>query len=160
MGPRAHNDIEKEKGCMKKNFVRMMAVVCCVVLMASAFSANAQTYGGNSYGVRPLWDALATFQAGMSNINGIFSNANAACTVSADSITNKIVLTMTIQQFTSSGFTDTSRVWTTSGNGSASLDKNMKLSTGSYRAKCVAVVYTSSGQYIETVTMYSNDIII
>lgn len=145
---------------MKKSFVRMMAVVLCAVLMATAFSANAQPYDGGSYGVRPLWDALGLFQSSMSNLNGIFSNANANCTASADSVTNKVVLTMTIQEFTGSGFTDTSRVWTSSGNGVASLDKNMKLPAGSYRAKCVAVVYSSTGQYIETVTVYSNDIII
>ena len=145
---------------MKKSFVRMMAVVLCAVLMASAFSANAQPYDSNSYGVRPLWDALGIFYTSMSNLNGLFNNAKAGCTASADSLSNKIELTMTIQPFTGGGFTDTSRVWTTSGYGAVSLEKNMSLPTGSYRAKCVAVVYSSTGQYVETVTRYSNDIII
>lgn len=132
-----------------------------LVRPASAFSANAQTYGSNSYGVRPLWDAVGTFVYGMSNVNNLFSNADAGCSVVTDSVTYKVVLTMTVQKFTGGAFTDTSRSWTTtSTTGSASLDKNMMLSSGSYRAKCVAVVYTSSGQYIETVTQYTNDIVI
>lgn len=152
--------MEKGKYNMKKCFVRMIAVVCCVILMASAFSANAQTYGGDSYGIRPLWDAVGTFIYGMSNRNALFSNANASCSAITDSASYKVTLTMTIQKLSGGTFTDTSRVWTASGTGSAGLDKNMMLSSGTYRAKCVAVVYTSSGQYIETVTKYTNDIVI
>lgn len=145
---------------MKKNITRMMAVVLCVILMASAFPASAQTKELALPGIRPLWDELFTFQCSMTRHSGLFSNANVATTAATDSAYSKIDLTVTIQVRGTGGWTDTSYVWTNSGTAVASVDKNVSLASGNYRTKSVAVVYSSSGQYIETITRYSGDIII
>lgn len=137
-----------------------MAVILCVILMASAFPASAQIKESALPGIRPLWDELFTFQCSMSRHSGLFTNANFASTATAHSSSSKIDLTVTLQVRGSGGWTDTSRVWTASGTALASVDKNISLDPGNYRVKAVAVVYSSSGQYIETITKYSNDIII
>ena len=73
---------------------------------------------------------------------------------------SKIEMTLTIQVWSNGAYIDTSNSWTSSGSGATSIEKNIKLSQGNYRAKSVVKVYSSSGTYLETVTKYSADIVI
>lgn len=140
---------------MKKVLFRAMTLILCLVVMGAAFPAFA-----SDSQIQPRWTALGTFQCGMSNKSGLFSNANAYSTASTKSADDKINMTLTIQVWSGGAYVDTDKSWSSSGTGATSVDKNMSLSKGNYRAKSVVDVYSSSGAYIETITRYSNDIVI
>ena len=144
---------------MKKLSLRMVAVLMLCVLAGCAFSALAASdTAGNA--VQPRWTELWTFQCAMDHKDGWFTNAHVASTVSTHHSASKLELTLTLQVMSGGAFTDTDRVWTSSGSGATSIGKDLNLAEGNYRAKAVVKVYSSSGEYLETVTMYSNDILI
>ena len=110
--------------------------------------------------IQPRWEALSTFQCTMDNVSNLFSNANVSSTASTKSAYSKLTMTLTIQVWNGSAYVDTERSWTSSGTGATSIGKNVMLDPGNYRAKSVVAVSSSSGAYIETITRYSNDIVI
>ena len=148
---------------MKKVFVRTMALLVCFMLMIS-FPAYAETgnktSGDETPTIQPRWTEIGIFGCSMEYKPALFTNAEAFASVTTYSLQSKITLTITVQQHNGTAFTDTSRTWSYSGDGYAGGTKNLNLSSGSYRIKAVAVIYSSSGQYIETVTRYSGDIIV
>lgn len=148
---------------MKKMFVRTLALLVCLMLMVS-FPAYAETgnktYGNDTPTIQPRWTEISIFGCSMERRLGLFTNAHTLASVTTYSVHSQITLTVTVQQHDGSSFVDTSRTWSFSGNGYAGGTKDLKLPEGSYRIKAVAVIYSSSGQYIETVTNYSTDIII
>ena len=148
---------------MKKVFVRTMALLVCFMLMIS-FPAYAETgnetSGDDTPTIQPRWTEISIFPCSIERTNGLFTNAHTLASVTTYSLSSQITLTVTLQKRNSTAFADTSTTWSFSGDGYAGGTKDLKLSSGSYRIKAVAVIYSSSGKYIETVTSYSVDIII
>ena len=148
---------------MKKIFVRTMALLVCFMLMIS-FPAYAETGnetpGDDTPTIQPRWTEIGIFGCSMEYNPALFTNAHTLASVTTYSLHSKITLTVTVQQHDGSSFVDTSTTWSFSGDGYAGGTKDLKLSSGSYRIKAVAVIYSSSGQYIETVTNYSADILV
>ena len=89
-------------------------------------------------------------------------SSNARVFASADSYngTTQITLTVTIQKWNGSSYVNTSYTWSSSGRATATVDKNISLASGNYIAHCVATVYDANGNYVETVTKDTNEIII
>lgn len=144
---------------MKNRLIRTVALFVCIFCLMSVVSFPAYA-AGEEDGPQPRWTEISVFPCSMTRQNGLFTNVHLLGSVTTYSSYSKIELTVTVQESTGGTFTDTSRTWSTSGNGYAGVTKDIKLSSGSYRLKAVATIYSSSGQYIETVTNYSNDIII
>lgn len=144
---------------MKKLSICLATLLVCCTLFAMV-PAFAEAPADEEPGIQPRWTELSTFQGSLTRKSGLFTNANIYSSASTYSAYSKLEMTVTIQEWSGSSYTDTSHTWSSSGTAFTSIDKNMKLSEGSYRAKTVVTVYSSSGQYIETVTIYSNDIII
>lgn len=144
---------------MKKRSIRFLAMMICFVLIASV-PVYAVSQGEGDHTIQPRWTELGTFQCSMVRQSGFFTNSRAASTVSTYSAHSKLELTLTIQEWNGSTYVDTSRTWSSSGTGATSIGKDLNLPSGSYRAKAVVVVYSSTGAYIETVTKYSSDIVI
>lgn len=110
--------------------------------------------------IMPRWAELNTYQCALSYRQGLFSNANVASTASTHSVSSKLELTLTIQIWNGSEYVDTSNSWSSSGSGATSIEKNVMLGQGNYRAKSVVNVYSAGSSYIETVTRYSDSMII
>lgn len=148
---------------MKKVFVRTMALLVCFMLMIS-FPAYAETGnetpGDDTPTIQPRWTEISIFPCSMEYKPGLFTNVHTLASVTTYSVYSKITLTVTVQKHNGASFADTSTTWSFSGDGYAGGTKDLKLSSGSYRIKAVATIYSSSGKYIETVTVYSDDIII
>lgn len=144
---------------MKKLSVFLAALLVCCTLFAMV-PAYAEAPANVQPGIQPRWTQLGTFRSSFTRKSGLFTNANIYCSASTYSAYSTINMTVTIQQRSGSEYVDTSHTWSSSGTAYTNIDKNMNLATGTYRAKCVMTVYSSTGQYIETVTEYSNDIVI
>ena len=143
---------------MKKISMFAMLLLLCLTLIA-AFPAYADN-GSDYQSIQPRWTEASIFPCSITRKDGLFTNAHVLCSVTTYSSYSKIELTVTIQEKSGSDFVDTSHTWFFSGNGYAGGTKDLKLSSGTYRVKGVAVIYSSSGQYIETVTNDSSDIVI
>ena len=137
------------KVCSKKVAVVMLILVLTLSLCASAFAES----------VEPRWKELSTVYSSLERKSGIFSNANVYAGASSWNNTNTISLTVTIQKWNGSSYVDTSYTWSSSAKGSTSVDKDVKLEAGNYRAHTVVTVYNSSGAYVETVTSDSSELI-
>ena len=144
---------------MKKYSIRFLAMMICIVLIASVPVYAASQEGGD-YTIQPRWTELGTFQCTMTRQSGLFTNARAASTVSTYSAHSKVELTVTVQEYSGGTFVDTSLTWSSSGTGATSIGKDLNLPSGNYRIKAVVAVYSSTGAYIETITKYSSDIVI
>ena len=125
--------------------VLILITVCCV----SAFAE-----------VQPRWKQLSTFSVNLQKQSGIFSNSYVLADASSWNNTNTISLTGTIQRWNGSSYVNTSNSWSASDKGGVAIEKNMNLSSGNYIAHCVATVYDANGNYVETVTQNSNEMII
>ena len=148
---------------MKKVSIRTMALLVCFILMFSfpAYAATGkETYGNDTPTIQPRWTEISIFMHSMERKNGLFTNTHTLASIITYSVYSQISLTVTVQEHNGTAFVDTSRTWSFSGEGYAGGTKDLNLPSGSYRLKCVAVIHSSSGQYIETVTRYSDDIII
>jgi len=144
---------------MKNLLIRTAALVVCMICLTSIIAIPAYA-AGEKNGPQPRWTEISVFPCSLTRQSGLFTNAHLLGSVTTYSSYSKIELTVTVQEFTGGAFTDTSRSWSASGNGYAGVTKDIKLPAGSYRLKAVATIYSASGQYIETVTNYSSDIII
>ena len=145
---------------MKKKLIRMVCLVVCVLMISACFPVYAQSSSNEDFSIQPRWTELSTYQCSLTSHSGLFSNATVASTASTHSAYSKIEMTLTIQVWSNGAYIDTSNSWRSSGSGATSIEKNIKLSQGNYRAKSVVKVYSSSGTYLETVTKYSADIVI
>lgn len=144
---------------MKNRLIRIAALVVCMICLTSVIAFPAYAAGEDD-GLQPRWTEISIFPCSLTRQNGLFTNAHLLGSVTTYSSYSKIELTVTVQESIGGTFTDTSRTWSASGNGYAGVTKDIKLPSGSYRLKAVATIYSSSGQYIETVTNYSSDIIV
>lgn len=72
----------------------------------------------------------------------------------------RLSITTTVQMWNGGGYVNTGTSWSASGTGAAEISQNTKLSPGQYRTITSVAVYSAQGAYIETVTQYSNSIVI
>lgn len=143
---------------MKKLFVyTMVLLVCFMSLMSFPAYAEIEDDGPT---IQPRWTEISIFPCSMERRIGLFTNAHTLASVTTYSVYSKITLTVTLQEHNGTSFVDTTTTWSFSGDGYAGGTKDLNLPSGLYRIKAVAVIYSSSGKYIETVTRYSDDIII
>ena len=140
---------------MKKFLSRTFSIGLAMLLILLTPTAFADA----AVSVQPRWAELNTYQCALSYRQGLFSNANVASTAVTHSASSRLDLTLTIQIWNGGEYVDTSNSWTASGTGATSIDKNVMLSQGNYRAKAVVNVYAGS-VYIETVTRYSDSMIV
>lgn len=126
--------------------VLVLIVVCCTGVLAE--------------GIEPRWKDLSTFSCSLTRESGLLSNAHVYAHASSWISSNTISLTVTIQKWSGSSYVNTPYSWSSSGKGSASVDSNISLSAGNYIAHCVATVHDANGNYVETVTKDTNEIII
>lgn len=148
---------------MKKISIFTTVLLICLMLLAAfpAYADGGSGNGGNGeQGIQPRWTEISIFPCSITRKDGLFTNAHVLSSVTTYSVYSKIELAVTIQEKSGSSFVDTSHTWSFSGNGYAGGTKDLKLPSGVYRVKAVAVIYSSSGQYIETVTNYSTDVVI
>lgn len=110
--------------------------------------------------VQPRWKVLSLMSSELHNYNGIYNNAEVHASAHCLEPTVRIDMTVTIVRWNGSAYVDTSTHWTNSGNGVAGVDKKFRLSEGNYKARTTVTLYYSDGTYIETVTAYSDDIVI
>ncbi len=108
----------------------------------------------------PRWKELSTLSCRLERQSGFLSNAHVYSHAASWNNDNTINLTITIQKWNGSSYANTAYSWSSSGKGSATVDTNMSLSAGNYIAHAVVTVYNSSGNYVETVTQDSSEIII
>ena len=136
---------------MGKRISRIVSIVVLLALISTAALVSA---------AQPRWAELATYQCALANKSGLFSNANVAATASTHSASSKLELTLIIQLWNGNEYTDTGNTWSASGTGATSIERNISLGLGNYRAKAIVKIYDATGAYIETVTRYSDSIII
>ncbi|MGM9614426.1 MAG: hypothetical protein ACI3W7_02700 [Oscillospiraceae bacterium] len=134
---------------------KAISVIAMLLLMASFLAIPAAAAGEpTDSGISPYYNSLTTIMASIS----ISDAGKAACNSYAkvNPTTNSVSLAMTLQRYTGGSWTYVTS-WSTSGTGSVSLDKSYYITHGYYyRVKGVATVYSSSGAYVEQVTIYSD----
>lgn len=160
---------------------RSTAILLAIILMVSLLSIPAQASAEGSNAMTETLQAGTLIEHGLTLhtaeseraargigpqwlntdyiVHGISIGSGGASTVSVSyytySSTDKIRGTATLQRQTSSGSYTDVKTWNFSGTGSAYLSEQYTVASGSYRVKTVGNVYTSSGSFVETVTVYS-----
>lgn len=135
---------------MKKSISLFLAVVLCLLFCMSV----------GADGIQPRWKVLSLMSSELYNYNGIYNNAEVHASADCYDATVRINMTVTIVRWNGTEYVDTSTQWTDSGNGVAGVNKYFRLSEGNYKARTTVSLYYADGTYIETVTAYSDDIII
>ncbi len=133
-----------------KLFLPVLLIVALILPMGVSFAETPT----------PYWVQLSTLQHGMDNYNGIINNAHCTATAKTSSAKSNITLNVTVQKYNSGSYSNTTTAWTSSGTGAVEIDKYIRLDAGNYRIKVTVTVYSATGAYLETVTAYSNDIVI
>ena len=134
-----------------KKSVTMVVVILLTLALSTGVFAEDMTL---------RWVDLSALSCTLSRENGLFSNSKVYAHASSWISNDTINLTVTIQKWNGSSYVNTSYTWSSSNKASSYIDKNMNLSAGNYIAHAVATVYDASGNYVETVTLNSNEIII
>lgn len=140
---------------MKCKTKKVLSVFCILVILLT-FSVS--VFAESS--PQPRWKQLSTFAASLERKNGLLSNARVFASADSYNGTTQITLTVTIQKWNGSSYVNTSYTWSSSGRATATVDKNISLASGNYIAHCVATVYDANGNYVETATKDTNEIII
>lgn len=135
---------------MKKTLSLFLVAILC---LSFCLCAGAE-------GVQPRWKTLSLMTSELRNYNGIYNNAEVSASASCGYDTVRIDMVVTIVRWNGLAYVDTSTHWTDSGNGAAGIAKKIHLSEGNYKARTTVTLYNSDGTYIETVTAYSDDIVI
>lgn len=138
-----------------KKVARKFITIVIVVLLTLALST-----GVFAENITPRWVDLSAFSCTLSRENGLFSNSKVYAHASSWISNDTINLTVTIQKWNGSSYVNTSYTWSSSNKASSYIDKTMNLNAGNYIAHAVATVYDANGNYVETVTLNSNEIII
>lgn len=135
---------------MKKTLSLFLVTILCLSLCLCAGAEE----------VQPRWKVLGIMSSELYNYNGIYNNAEVSASASCGYDTVRIDMVVTIVRWNGSAYVDTSTHWTDSGNGAAGVAKKFHLGEGNYKARTTVTLYDSDGTYIETVTAYSDDIVI
>lgn len=135
---------------MKRSISFFLAVVLCLLFSMSV----------GADGIQPRWKVLGLMTSELYNYNGIYNNAEVHASADCIDDTVRIDMVVTIVRWNGTAYIDTSNRWTNSGNGVAGVDKYFRLGEGNYKARTTVTLYDSDGTYIETVTAYSDPIVI
>lgn len=135
---------------MKKTLSLVLATILC---LSCCLCVSAD-------GIQPRWKVLSSISTGLFNYNGIYNNAEVICSAQCANNTVRVDMTVTITRWNGSAYVDTSTSWSDSGNGVASVEKKFRLGEGNYKARVTVKLYDANGAYIETVTDYSDAIVI
>lgn len=142
---------------MKKCLFRVFSMFLTVISLTSMliFIPAEAADPPASDGVAPCNIDIGLLTAALS----IDGNGKACCDgfVRARTSSNKVYITMTLQRSSGNSWEDV-KSWSTSGTPSATLAKERYVVSGYYyRVKVTASAYTSSGSFIEQLTVYSGD---
>ncbi len=135
---------------MKKVLSLVLAMILC---LSCCFCISAD-------GIQPRWKVLSSMSSELLNYYGIYNNAEVRCTAQCGSDKVRIDMAVTIVRWNGTAYVDTSTRWTDSGNGATNIAEKFRLGEGNYKARTTVTLYDSDGTYIETVTAYSDDIVI
>lgn len=101
----------------------------------------------------PRWQSISFIFADVTIDDG---DAYVDVEVESYSSSYKVNMTVTLQKYNhSTAKWSTSKTWTASNSGNVSIYKIQSVTSGIYRLKVDASVYTSSGSFIESTTIYS-----
>ena len=135
---------------------RILALIALVLLMTSllVLPANAtETPSNENTTISPRYVNIALFTASI-NVN---SSGKASCYsfVETANTSHTIYLKIELQRY-KDGYWSSIKSWTGSGTGEVTMDKSWYVTSGYYyRTAATATVYTSSGSYVETVSIHS-----
>lgn len=135
---------------MKKTLSLALAVVLC---LSCCLCVSAD-------GIQPRWKILSSMSSELLNYYGIWNNAEVRCTAQCGNDTVRIDMRVTIVRWNGNAYVDTSTYWTDSGKGAVNIAEKCHLGEGNYKARTVVTLYDSAGNFIETITEYSDDIVI
>lgn len=134
---------------------RILAFLSLVLILASVLSLPVCAADNNDDEVAPLYVDIMGFAASI-NVN---SSGKASCYsfVETANTSYTIYLSVSLQRYVDGGWS-TVKNWSTSGTGEATLDKSWYVTSGYYyHTAATATVYTSSGSFVEAVTIYSQN---
>lgn len=140
----------------KHNFISLtilLSVVFLLALMVALLTVTASASCESE--IKPCNVDIGALTASLN----IDSNGKTSCGsfVRARTSTNKVYLTMTLQRSSGSGWENV-KTWSTSGTYSAALAEEKYVVSGyTYRVKVTASAYTSSGTFVEQLTIYSGE---
>lgn len=135
---------------MKKTISLFLAIILCVSFCMCV----------GADGIQPRWKVLSLMSSELYNYNGLYNNADVRASADCIDDTVRIDMVVTIVRWNGAAYVDTSTGWTNSGNGAVGIVKKFHLDEGNYKARTTVTLYNSDGTYIETVTAYSEDIVI
>lgn len=135
---------------------RILAILSLVLILASvlvmpASAADAPTAA--TAAVTPRYVNIMGFNASI----GINSSGKASCYSFVETANSSytVYLSVSLQRYVNGGWS-TVKNWSTSGTGEATLDKSWYVTSGYYyHTAATATVYTSSGSFVESQTIYS-----
>lgn len=135
---------------MKKILALFLAILLCISCSLSVYAESAQ----------PRWKVLTTMSVGLVSYNGLYNNAELLTDAACGHHNVRIEMTTVITRWNGSKYEDTDKTWSDSGNGVAEVHKTFRLSEGNYVARTTVTLYDANGAFIETVTAYSDELII
>ncbi|NLH02305.1 MAG: hypothetical protein GX488_10540 [Clostridiales bacterium] len=137
---------------MKKTISICLALFLAIFMTVPAFAAGTGSYTAESV-MSPKFTYIWSMSAGLD----ISSSGKARCSGSVDASSNSYTaeLTVSLQKYTSSGWT-TIKSWNGSGSGQGLIVENYYyVSNGTYRVCSMAKIYNSAGKLLETQSFYS-----
>lgn len=114
----------------------------------------------SAQGVQPRWKELASLGLDLKNYNGIYNNAEVITSAQCFDSSIRMDFCVTITRWNGSAYVDTDLSWTDSGYLTVGVSKKFRLGEGNYIARVDVSLYDKNGAFIETVTSYSNQIVI
>ena len=132
---------------------RRILSLAALVLLITSMLAMPVSAADEAPTVTPRYVNISIFTASV----GVNSSGKASCYsfVETGNSTYKIHLEMNLQRY-KDGYWSNVKTWSGDGTGEKSLDKSWYVTSGYYyRTAATATVRTSSGSYVESVTIYS-----
>lgn len=155
---------------MKRKFTALLltlAMLCAYVMPAYASEQvtlqEVQAYAEEEYpqfepgelslAIQPRWLRMQYVVHGVT-----FDGSKSKTVVDAATYnsTDRIELTVTLQQEDKNYSFQDYKTWTSSGVGTCTMYKEWYVSKGTYRVKTVAAIYNSAGVFQERITLYSS----
>lgn len=135
---------------MKKLISLLLAMLLC---FSCCLCVSAQ-------GAQPRWKMLSSLGLDLKNYNGIYNNAEVITSAQCGRSEVRMDFCVTITRWNGSAYVDTDLSWTDSGYSAVGVSKKFRLGEGNYVARVDVSLYDKNGAFIETVTSYSNQIVI
>lgn len=140
---------------MKRNALSLIALVLLLASILVIPASAAEPVAAPLSSVTPRFVDISLMSASI-DVN---SSGKASCYsyVKTANSTYKITIYMTLQRYVDGYWKDV-KTWSTSGTGEVDLDKSYYVTSGYYyRTAAAATVRTSSGTFVETADIYSQN---